>query len=102
MTLDAIRKDLKSVRYYYGRRAVFDKALREVGNKSIMDLVKKYNDAVNTAPPKIYDIYISLYINNRTQEELSEELDYSPDYIRKLNKELLKFLQNQFNEKEDK
>lgn len=102
MTLDAIRKDLKSVRYYYARRAVFDKALREVGNKSIMDLVKKYNDAVNTAPPKVYDIYISLYVNHRTQEELSEELDYSPDYVRKLNKELLKFLQNKFNEQEDK
>ena len=102
MTLDAIRKDLKSVRYYYARRAVFDKALREVGNKSIMDLVKKYNDAVNTAPPKVYDIYISLYVNHRTQEELSEELDYSPDYVRKLNKGLLKFLQNKFNEQEDK
>lgn len=63
MTLDAIRKELKEVRYYYARRAIFDKALREVGNKNIMDLVKKYNDAVSTASPKLYDIYISLYVN---------------------------------------
>lgn len=102
MNLDEIRKELKEVRYYYARRAVFDKALREVGNKSIMDLVNKYNNAVNTAPPKIYDIYISLYVNYYTQEKLSEELNYSPDYVRKLNKELLKFLQEKFNEQEDK
>lgn len=102
MNLDEIRKELKEVRYYYARRAVFDKALREVGNKSIMDLVNKYNNAVNTAPPKIYDIYISLYVNYYTQEKLSEELNYSPDYVRKLNKELLKFLQKKFNEQEDK
>lgn len=100
MNLDDIRKELKEVRYYYARRAVFDKALREVGNKSIMDLVNKYNNAVNTAPPKIYDIYISLYVNYNTQEKLSEELNYSPDYVRKLNKELLKFLQKKFNEQE--
>lgn len=102
MNLDEIRKELKEVRYYYARRAVFDKALREVGNKSIMDLVNKYNNAVNTAPPKIHDIYISLYVNYYTQEKLSEELNYSPDYVRKLNKELLKFLQKKFNEQEDK
>lgn len=102
MTLDAIRKDLRSVRYYYARRAVFDKALREVGNKSIMDLVNRYNDAVSTAPPKIYDIYISLYVNYQTQAQLSEELDYSPDYVRKLNKKLIIFLQKRFNEQEVK
>ena len=102
MTLDAIRKELKEVRYYYGRRAIFDKALREVGNKNMMDLVKKDNDAVRTARPKHYDIYISLYVNYHTQEQLSEELNYSPDYVRKLNKDLLKFLQNKLNEQEAK
>ena len=102
MTLDAIRKELKEVRYYYARRAIFDKALREVGNKNIMDFVKKYNDAVSTASPKLYDIYISLYVNYHTQEQLSEELNYSPDYVRKRNKDLLKFLQNKLNKQEAK
>ena len=79
MTLDAIRKELKEVRYYYARRAIFDKALREVGNKNIMDLVKKYNDAVSTASPKLYDIYISLYVNYHTQEQLSVEIYIQAD-----------------------
>ena len=39
---------------------------------------------------------------NLTQEQLSEELNYSPDYVRKLNKDLLKFLQNKLNEQEAK
>lgn len=95
MTIPEIRKELKEVRYYYSRKPIFDRAMREVSNQSILELVKKYNSAVSTAPPKLYDIYISLYVNNNTQEALSEELDYSPDYVHKLNNKLVKFLQEQ-------
>lgn len=91
MTIKQIRTELKQVRYYYSRRAVFDKALKEVGNKRISDLIKKYNEAVSTAPPQLYDIYIGLYVNFKTQEELSEEMDYSPDYVQKLNNKLVRF-----------
>lgn len=91
MTIKQIRTELKQVRYYYSRRAVFDKALKEVGNKNISDLIKKYNEAVSTAPPQLYDIYIGLYVNFKTQEELSEEMDYSPDYVQKLNNKLVRF-----------
>lgn len=93
MTSKQIRSELKEVRYYYARKDVFDKAFKEIDNNVITELVKKYNEAVCTAPPKLFDIYVSLYVNNNTQESLSEQLDYSPDYVHKLNDKLIKFLQ---------
>lgn len=93
MTVKQIRDELKEVRYYYARKDVFDKALQEIDNTSIVQLVKKYNEAVCCAPPKLFDIYVSLYVNHLTQEALSKELDYSPDYVHKLNDKLIKYLQ---------
>ena len=35
--------------------------------------------------------YVSLYLENNTQESLSESLGYSIEYISKLNRKLVKF-----------
>jgi len=91
MTIQQIKKDLKDIQYYYVRKNVFDKASTEVGNPAILELINKYNSAVCSAPPKLYDVYVSLYVNNSTQENLSIALDYSPDYIHKLNDKLCRF-----------
>lgn len=96
MNAKQIRNELKEIRYYYQRKDVFDKAFEEIDNTAIMSLVKKYNEAICSAPPKLFDVYVSLYINHLTQEVLSEQLDYSPDYVHKLNDKLIKFLQDKF------
>lgn len=94
VALSKIREDLKNIRYYYARKKLFDEAFQSTGMNEIVETVNKYNEYVKTAPPKLYDLYVSLYLKNHTQESLSDELGYTQEYIQMLNKKLLKFLQN--------
>jgi len=93
LTLSQIRQDLKDIRYYYDRKRMFDQAAKDVGTCAIVNTVNIYNEVIRNAPPKLYDLYVSLYINNKTQEALSIELSYTPEYIQMLNKRMLKYLQ---------
>ena len=54
-----------------------------------------YNKAMQKASIKLYDVYISLYINNNTQETLAYDWGVSSEYIKMLNKSLYEFLQEQ-------
>ena len=101
MELKKIREDLKDIRYYYTRRAMFDKASASVGENTIMKKIEKYNNLVCLAPPRLYDIYVSLYLDNNTQETLSDKLGYSIEYISKLNSQLIKFFKNNFDKEEN-
>lgn len=92
-TLEKIRSDLKEIRYYYSRKAMFDEMKNSIAVNRVLGLVRKYNEAVKDAPPRLYDIYICLYVKNYTQEGLSIELNYTPNYIQMLNKKLLLYLQ---------
>lgn len=95
-TLKEIRDDLKDVRYYYSKKDDFDKAFLSVTVNDIFDKVNKYNDAVKSAPVRLYDLYLGLYVNNNTQFALSDKLGYTPDYIRQLNRKLCEFFQRAF------
>lgn len=101
LTLNQIRNDLKDIRYYYSRKELFDKSFEDTGKNHILETVQKYHNAVLSAPIKLYDLYTSLYINNNTQEVLAEDLCFTPEYVQKLNKKLLKFLQDKFSEIEN-
>ncbi len=91
LSLSNIRTDLKEIRYYYSRKEMFDEAFKCMGQSDIVEKAEKYNNAVKSAPAKLYDLYFSLYIKNNTQESLSNELCYTPEYIQMLNKQLLNF-----------
>ncbi|NCA93259.1 hypothetical protein EOM82_08505 [bacterium] len=95
MTLDIIRKDLKDIRYYYSRKSIFEEACKIVGDSDVLSKATKYNDAIKLAPPRLYDLYVCLYIKNYTQEGLSIELNYTTEYIQMQNKKLLLFLQKE-------
>jgi hypothetical protein len=95
ITLTKIRQDLKDIRYYYSRKEMFDKELKDVAANSILDKVQKYNGAMSLAAPRLYDLYVSLYVKNFTQESLAFDLGYTPEYIQMQNKKLLLFLQSQ-------
>ncbi len=101
LTLKKIREDLKEVRYYYARKEIFDSAIGGIGVNAVMDKVKKYNTAVQSAPPDLYDLYICLYVKNNTQEGLAMDLGYTPEYIQMRNKKLLLFLQSYLKDEED-
>lgn len=96
-----IRNDLKDIRYYFSRKEVFDKALDSVGKSVIIEKIDKYNEAIKTAPPRLYDLYVSLYLNNNTQESLADKLGYTLEHISRLNSGLVKFLQKTFKSNEE-
>lgn len=98
MELKTIRSDLKEIRYYYTRKEIFDEATRIVGGSNILEKTERYNRAVCFAPPLLYDLYVGLYIKGFTQEALSVELGYTPEYVQMLHKKLLLFLQKQMKE----
>ena len=93
ITLQTIKEELSDIRYYYARREMFDKAFDCVGKNTILETVEKYNAAVLKAPPKLYEVYVALYITAHTQEAAAEELSYSVDYINKTNRKLICFFQ---------
>ena len=96
MTTEQIRRELQDIRYYYSHKAMFDRALDCVAKNAAVELARKYNEAVQTAPPKLYDLYISLYTDNNTQASLAEKWGYSEGYIRNLNRQLYAFFQGAF------
>ena len=51
--LDKIRSDLKEIRYYYSRKAMFDECKNIVIGSSIMEKVRRENKnhKSTTAPP---------------------------------------------------
>ena len=71
---------------------MFEKAIKSVGESHVYEKVDRYNQIVRKAPARLYDLYVCLYVENHTQESLSEHLGYTPEYIQMLNKELLKYL----------
>lgn len=95
-----IREDLKDIRYYYSRKAMFEKASASVGENSILKKINNYNALIRLASPRLYDLYVSLYLENNTQESLSDKLGYSVEYISKLNSQLIKFFKTNIDKEE--
>ena len=95
-----IREDLKDIRYYYSRKDMFEKASQSIGKNTIYEKVEMYNNLICLAPPKLYDIYVSLYLNNNTQDSLADKLGYTIEHISRLNSQLVKFLHSSLEKEE--
>lgn len=91
LTIQKIREDLKDIRYYYSKQKIFDSNLKIVVQSSVVEKVNRYNEAVKNAPARLYDVYVSLYVQNNTQEALAFDWDFSPEYIKLLNRQLCEF-----------
>jgi len=99
VSLAQIKEDLKEIRYYYSRKAHFDNAFKQIAsNDSLLEKIQKYSDAMGSAPAFLYDLYISLYTENCTQEGLANNLGFSTVHINQKHKELIQFLQNKLSE----
>ena len=97
ITTETIKRELEDIRYYYARRDMFDKAFDSVGKNAILQTVNRYNEAICAAPPKIYEMYVSLYIQCCTYEAAAEALCYSVNYVYKTNKKIVNFFYNEMN-----
>lgn len=97
ITLNQVREELKDIRYYMSRKVIFDKSASCVGKINIEKRIELYNRYICDATPRLYDMYVSLYLENNTQESLSEKLGYSLVHIGRLNAELIRFFQQKLN-----
>mgnify|MGYP003571565366 CR=1 FL=1 len=95
-----IRRDLKNIRYYYARKNAFENASLTVGQNTIIDKLDIYNNAIRFATPRLYDLYVTLYTQNNTQDSLSEKWGYSLEHVSRLHSQLVRFFLNYF-EKEN-
>ena len=92
MTLQQIREDLREIRYYYAKQKEFEQAARcGVGNK-IVDKIVLYNKAIASAPMKLYDLYIALYVQNNSLVAVADDWDYSDAHMKWLSRQLNQFL----------
>lgn len=90
-TFSMIREDLKNIRYYYSRQKEMTNSARIVGESTILKTIEAYNAAICQAPPKLYELYVCMYVENKTQEAAAEEFGYAREHITRLNKQLLRF-----------
>ncbi len=98
-TIQQIREELKDIRYYYAKQKQFDGAAKTAFQNVIVVKVRQYNEVMIYAPVRLYDLYISLYVNNNTQEVVAEDWGCSTDYIKQLNKRLCNYLYDELNKK---
>lgn len=81
LPLSKIRADLKEIRYYYERKEVFDHAIGGGCFNDVLNKVRRYSHAVQSAPPRLYDLYILLYVKCLTQEAAGEELEIGRAHV---------------------
>lgn len=101
LSVETIRNDLKEIKYYYARKDMFEKATLSVGKNQILEKVEIYNKAICSASPRLYDLYVSIYLNNNLQESLSSQLGYSTEHISRENAKLIKFFQKNLEKGEE-
>ncbi len=91
ITTETIRKDLHDIKYYNSRKDLFDKVIDIVGKNTILEKINMYNRAICDASPKLYEIYVALYIRSCNQDAAAEDLGFSANYIYKMNKKIIEF-----------
>lgn len=99
MTLQQIRSDLKEIRYYYAHKDTFER-MKTVAESCVVKISQRYNDAIKSAPVILYDLYMTIYVLNNTQESVADDWDKSFSYVRKLHDKLLQYFQSQLTDKE--
>lgn len=94
-SLNEIRKDLRDIRYYYARKDMFDESFSNTGDNCILQTVKLYNAAVCAASPRLYELYVELYLKNKSQASVASEHGFTVEYVQRLHTKLIKLIQNQ-------
>ncbi len=99
-SLAEVREDLRDIRYYYAHKEMFDKTVDVTGEHELIRKAERYNAAMCTAPPRLYEVYVGLYVYGNTQESLAVELKYTPEHIQRQYKKILLYLQTKISEEE--
>ena len=97
--INEVREDLKEIRYYCSKQKDFENAAKTIGNSTAVEKVRTYNEAIQAAPIRLYDLYVSLYVNNNTQAVVAEDWGLTSDYVRKMNKKLYEYFISEFSKR---
>lgn len=99
-SLAEVREDLRDIRYYYAHKEMFDKTVNVTGEHELIRKAERYNTAMCMAPPRLYEVYVGLYVYGNTQESLAVELKYTPEHIQRQHKKILLYLQTKIGNEE--
>lgn len=102
MTIQDIKNELQEVKYYYGHKAMFDRALSTVSKNKVLEKVARYNDLVQDAPAQLFGLYVAIYTENNTQLAVALDWGLSEGYIKNLNRKLCGYFLEKINKKEGK
>lgn len=84
---------MAEIKFYYANEKEIIAAEKVTGQMRLAETVKTYNEAVSNAKGRLYMLYVSLYIHNNSQMVVADDWDCSVDYIKRLNRQLLQYLQ---------
>lgn len=96
MTMQEIKSDLREIQYYYAHAKEFESAVKIVGQNRIAEKIERYNATVRNAPPRLYDVYLSLYVYYNTQIVAADDMDCSVAHVKRLNRQLCEFFLKAF------
>ena len=102
MTITELKEELQEVKYYYGHKAMFDRALSTVSKNKVLEKVARYNDLVQDAPAQLFGLYVAIYTENNTQLAVALDWGLSEGYVKNLNRKLCEYLLEKINKKEGK
>jgi hypothetical protein len=90
LTVQSVQDDLQKIKYYFSRQDSMDNT-NIVGPNNIQKAMCKYHKAIRQAHPRLYDLYQCIYVRGRTIEEVADDMGYTSEYIRRLNKQLVDY-----------
>ena len=92
MTAKQVKEDLVNIRMYY-RDFDFFQAWRKKGiTNKVFETVDRYNAAMNKAPVALLRVYIGLYCEGQTQDEVACAFGYCMKQIGQWRIELIEYL----------
>ena len=88
LSCSEIKANLKEIRSYYEMKKA-TASEKVVAPKNLT----RYSSAITNAPAKLFIVYYSLYVENKTHDDLAEKLGYTRARIDHLNEDVVFFLQ---------
>ena len=91
MTVQAVKSDLKEVRFYYAHRDLYARALAESKNQ-IAGLVEAYEGYMEHAPAELFVLYHCLIVEGKSRKETIEEWQMSLTHLKVRYNRLCEYL----------
>ena len=93
LSCSEIKADLKEIRNYYQTKEAFGLARDSAEPHDLLGKISRYSSVITNAPAKLFIVYYSLYVENKTHEYLAKKWGYSISRIAHLSEDVVFFLQ---------